>query len=66
MRYIEHPVVGDEKYGYRRTMKVGGQLLHAHQLTFCHPRTKETIVVDAPLPDDFATILEQLRQERDG
>ena len=47
-------------------MKVGGQLLHAHQLTFCHPRTKETIVVDAPLPDDFATILEQLRQERDG
>ena len=66
MRYIEHPLVGDEKYGYRKTMKVGGQLLHAHQLEFIHPRTKEKIVVEAPLPDDFTMVLEQLRKERDA
>lgn len=66
MRYIEHPVVGDEKYGYRRTMKVGGQLLHAHQLEFLHPRTKAKIIVEAPLPSDFERILKQLREERDA
>lgn len=66
MRYIEHPLVGDEKYGYRKTMKVGGQLLHAHQLEFIHPRTKEKIVVEAPLPADFTMVLEQLRKERDA
>lgn len=26
MRYIDHPIVGDEKYGYRRTMKIGGPI----------------------------------------
>ena len=31
MQYIGHPVVGDEKYSYRKTMQTNGQLLHAHQ-----------------------------------
>ena len=61
MQYIGHPVVGDEKYSYRKTMKTGGQLLHAHQLTFVHPRTNETITVEAPLPTQFEEILEELR-----
>lgn len=61
MQYIGHPVVGDEKYSYRKTMKTGGQLLHAHQLTFVHPRTNETISVEAPLPAQFEEILEELR-----
>lgn len=61
MQYIGHPVVGDEKYSYRKTMKTGGQLLHAHQLTFVHPRTNETITVEAPLPTQFKEILEELR-----
>ena len=66
MRYIGHPVAGDEKYGYRKTLKTGGQLLHAHQLEFIHPRTKEKVVVEAPLPDDFAAVLKTLREERDA
>ena len=61
MQYIGHPVVGDEKYSYRKTMKTGGQLLHAHQLTFVHQRTNETITVEAPLPTQFEEILEELR-----
>ena len=66
MRYIGHPVAGDEKYGYRKTLKTGGQLLHAHQLEFIHPRTKGKVVVEAPLPDDFAAVLKTLREERDA
>ncbi|MCB6603035.1 RNA pseudouridine synthase, partial [Erysipelatoclostridium ramosum] len=50
MQYIGHPVVGDEKYSYRKTMQTNGQLLHAHQLTFQHPRTGEMITVEAELP----------------
>lgn len=61
MQYIGHPVVGDEKYSYRKTMKTGGQLLHAHQLTFVHPRTNETMTIEAPLPAQFEEILEELR-----
>ena len=63
MQYIGHPVVGDEKYSYRKTMQTNGQLLHAHQLTFVHPRTKETVTVEAELPQQFADILEELRQK---
>lgn len=63
MQYIGHPVVGDEKYSYRKTMKTQGQLLHAYQLTFIHPSTGETITVDAPLPKQFKDILEELRNE---
>ena len=63
MQYIGHPVVGDEKYSYRKTMQTNGQLLHAHQLTFQHPRTGEVMTVEAELPKQFADILEELRQE---
>ncbi|MEI3116623.1 MAG: RluA family pseudouridine synthase [Merdibacter sp.] len=66
MRYIDHPIVGDEKYGYRRTMKIGGQLLHAHQLEFIHPSTGEKMVVEAEIPQDFAEVLQRLRAERDA
>lgn len=63
MQYIKHPVVGDPKYSYRKTMEVGGQLLHAHTLTFVHPRTNETMTVHAPLPKEFEDILDDLRKE---
>lgn len=64
MKYIGHPVVGDEKYSYRKTMQTNGQLLHAHQLTFIHPRTKESVCVEAELPSQFADILEELRSQK--
>lgn len=64
MQYIKHPVVGDEKYSYRKTMATGGQLLHAHQLSFIHPTTQEKITVEAELPKQFADILEELRNQQ--
>ena len=63
MQYIQHPVVGDEKYSYRKTMQTNGQLLHAHQLTFVHPTTHEKVTVEAELPKQFADVLEMLRNE---
>lgn len=62
MQFIKHPVVGDEKYAYRKTMKVGGQLLHAHEIEFVHPTTNETVVLNAPLPEVFSDVLKMLRE----
>ena len=61
MQYIGHPVVGDPKYSYRKTMSCNGQLLHAHELTFVHPSTQEKMVVEAKLPLQFEEILNDLR-----
>lgn len=63
MQYIKHPVAGDPKYSYRKPFGNDGQLLHAHQLSFVHPRTQENITVNAPLPPDFAAVLASLRSE---
>ena len=64
MKYIDHPVAGDPKYSYRKAFREFGQYLHAHQLTFVHPRTKETIVVEAECPEYFEDTLNELREMR--
>lgn len=63
MNYIGYPLVGDPKYGPKKTIDFGGQVLHAGVLGFIHPRTKEYLEFETPLPDDFLTLLEQLRKE---
>lgn len=63
MQYINHPVAGDPKYSFRKPFGSTGQFLHAHQLTFVHPRTKETMMVHAPMPKEFEEVLEALRAE---
>ena len=61
--YIGFPVVGDPVYGTRKQIfPIEGQALHAHQLSFTHPRTKETITCVAPIPADMEEILNQLRK----
>lgn len=63
MAYINHPVVGDETYAYKKTMKVGGQLLHAHELRFIHPSYGEEIIVEAEMPKIFKDVLAELDKE---
>ena len=64
MKYIGHPVMGDEKYGKKcKYMDTQGQVLHAHSLTLVHPRTGETMRFEAPLPAYFEQLLDILRKE---
>jgi len=49
---IGSPIKGDLKYGFDRSNPDAGIHLHARQLQFVHPVSKEKIVVTAPLPDD--------------
>ena len=53
MRSIQHPVCGDPLYGFEKGAKAPCLMLHARSLSFDHPRTKEKMTFQAPLPGDF-------------
>ncbi|CAM5187376.1 Pseudouridine synthase OS=Ureibacillus acetophenoni OX=614649 GN=SAMN05877842_101399 PE=3 SV=1 [Ureibacillus acetophenoni] len=63
MNYIGYPLVGDPKYGPKKTIDFGGQVLHAGVLGFVHPTSKEYLEFEVPLPDDFVALLDNLRKE---
>lgn len=46
------PIKGDLKYGAPRSNADGSISLLSHRVEFVHPVSKETIAVEAPLPDD--------------
>ena len=46
------PIKGDLKYGAKRSNPDGGICLHARQIAFIHPVTKEPICITAPTPED--------------
>jgi 23S rRNA pseudouridine1911/1915/1917 synthase len=82
LSHIDHPIVGDPKYGGkklktpRRTSLQGsqnsklkiaidslkGQALHAQTLGFVHPRTKEYMEFNAPLPEDMEKVIGLLKK----
>ena len=62
MKYIGYPLAGDPKYGPRKTLSIGGQALHAGILGFEHPRTGQYLEFEAPLPDYFVQLLDELRK----
>jgi 23S rRNA pseudouridine1911/1915/1917 synthase len=61
MKYIGYPLAGDPKYGPRKTLDIEGQALHAGVLGFDHPRTQEYLEFEAPLPEEFERLLDDLR-----
>ncbi|MDR0137287.1 RluA family pseudouridine synthase [Metabacillus idriensis] len=61
MKYIGFPIVGDPKYGLKKTMKINGQALHAGVLGFKHPRTGEYLEFKAPLPAEFEEVISELK-----
>lgn len=62
MASIGHPILGDQIYGPAKCpFKLQGQTLHAKILGFHHPSTGKYMEFDAPLPEYFQKLLEQLR-----
>ncbi len=43
---------------------VEGQMLHARSIEFVHPTTKEKMKIEAPIPEYFENILNQLDREK--
>ena len=67
MSYIGHPIIGDTVYGGGKTQfekanasLLDGQMLHAKELSFPHPRTKEIMHFECELPDNFQKTLKRL------
>lgn len=64
MAYMGHPVAGDPVYGPKKVISsLGGQCLHAKEIGFIHPITKEYMEFDSPLPNYFTSFLKSLRGE---
>ncbi|MCX7614774.1 MAG: RluA family pseudouridine synthase [Clostridiales bacterium] len=64
MAHLGHPVAGDPVYGPKKDpLKLGGQCLHAAELSFMHPRSEQKVTVTAPLPDYFVNVLKILRSK---
>lgn len=61
MSEIGYQIVGDEVYSNgKNPFNVKGQMLHAQKLEFTHPTTNKKVTFEAPLPEYFKQILEQL------
>ncbi len=58
MMSIGHPLVADPVYGGHSVPCMDRQALHAVRLAFVHPVTSESLVFEAPVPDDFAALLQ--------
>jgi 23S rRNA pseudouridine1911/1915/1917 synthase len=73
-QHLGFPVAGDATYGGRqnaRLIEVTGytaprQMLHAHKLSFMHPRKKKKMTFEAPWPEDFEEALKALRKGNAG
>ena len=73
MAHIRHPLLGDPLYGGGLKLPKGAspefiealrvfkrQALHAERIAFVHPRSGETIDVEAPRPADLQALLDAL------
>lgn len=52
LAHIGCPIIGDNKYGYKRSNRDRSIHLHSYQMSFIHPITKAEINIKAPLPQD--------------
>lgn len=48
---IGSPIVGDVKYGYKRTTPDGSIFLQSYSIAFAHPNTKEAIHFEIEMPE---------------
>lgn len=76
MAHLKHPLVGDPLYGGRQRLPAGvpesirqllqhfpRQALHAAELSFAHPVTREWCSWQSPLPADFCALLSALEAQ---
>lgn len=55
-KYIGHPIVGDSLYG-SESLLISRQALHAYEVSFIHPISKEKMIIHSDLPDDIKNLI---------
>ena len=63
LSYINHPIINDPVYGSKKKITNFGQMLHATELSFIHPKTNEKMTFKCEVPDEFNQILEEYKNE---
>ncbi|MQG21008.1 MAG: RluA family pseudouridine synthase [SAR202 cluster bacterium] len=61
MASIGHPIIGDRAYGGKSAL-INRQFLHAHKISFTHPRTNDTVALTADIPNDLREALDLIAQ----
>lgn len=61
MKYIGHPIIGDELYGEGLCIEKGieRQFLHAYKVKFNQPSTKKIVDLEVPIYEDMKKFLEK-------
>jgi len=62
LNYINHPIVNDPVYGFKKQENdTFGQMLHAKTIGFIHPVTKEYLEFSSEVPNEFTDIVNMYR-----
>lgn len=56
LEHINHPIIGDKKYGATRESPIGRVALHAMSIRFVHPKTGEELAFSTPIPISFSKL----------
>lgn len=57
-----HPLVGDVRYGHKRSkIRCPRLFLHAYKITLDHPQTGEKVEYSSPLPEDLEIFLNKIK-----
>ena len=56
MKYVGHPILGDDLYGNKSSL-ICRQALHSYKISFTHPKTRKKICFEIDLPKDMLSIL---------
>lgn len=59
MRYINHPIIGDDLYGFKNNYGVENQLLQSYMLEFVHPYTNEKMSFKLNVRDDIEKLMNE-------
>ncbi len=63
MAYIGHPIINDPVYSSGKKASDFGQMLHAKEIGFIHPRTNKYMSFSCDVPDEFKIINEKYKSE---
>jgi len=60
-KHIQHPLVGEDKFAFRKDFALRAKrvCLHAEYLEFKHPQTAKMVVVQTPLAQDMQKFLDE-------
>ncbi|MFA4989520.1 MAG: RluA family pseudouridine synthase [Candidatus Omnitrophota bacterium] len=58
-KQLGHPILGEDKYAFRRDFKIKAKrlMLHAAKLEFTHPLSGKALQLKSDLPEDFKDFL---------